>query len=470
MRLSDIIRLGIQYGVVGCAAAVIAVVFIFLAYKLIYQKLFHGTKKLNKWQVLWLVISIAYGVVLVGTTFWSRGKFYEGTKVVPLFASYKEAWYQGRMGNVRNLIINILMFVPFGFWLPLGVKIFRSFWKTTVAGLGVTLLIEVLQLVTNRGIFECDDILNNVVGTIIGYGFFVLGRWLFAEKNKKKTAVKMLLCQLPLILCALIIVVVSSVYNKQELGNLSIHYITRIPTDSFEVVSKAEPNNSEEKVYVYQIKKYTEQETRELAAKILGVTGTVINDNETDYYDDTVFYRGTGKHVSVDYKGGQFIYTDFDAIHSENKLRKIENATEEDVKEALKAFDIIIPDDSTFINVGDGQYTFQMECNKVGDAIYDGNLMCTYMEGGVIGHIHNGLFICTPYRECEIISEAEALKRIQNGEFVVYFPEPGKYKIEIEDIRLGFMIDSKSFYQPVYIFEVTINGMQSLIHIPAVKY
>lgn len=44
--------------------------------------------------------------------------------------------------------------------------------KTYIAGFLFTLLIEVLQLYFEVGIFEAADLLNNTIGTMIGYGLY----------------------------------------------------------------------------------------------------------------------------------------------------------------------------------------------------------------------------------------------------------------------------------------------------------
>lgn len=86
--------------------------------------------------------------------------------------------------NARNdafLFENILLFIPYGFcfawyraWKPV-------FWKCTGWGFVTSLFIEVVQLVTKRGVFQIDDILTNTLGCILGgilFGFF---RWCFRK-------------------------------------------------------------------------------------------------------------------------------------------------------------------------------------------------------------------------------------------------------------------------------------------------
>lgn len=64
--------------------------------------------------------------------------------------------------------LNIIMCVPLGFLLPLIWKDYRKIYKTTIAGLGFSLLIELSQLITTRAT-DIDDLIANTIGTVIGY-------------------------------------------------------------------------------------------------------------------------------------------------------------------------------------------------------------------------------------------------------------------------------------------------------------
>ena len=65
-------------------------------------------------------------------------------------------------------ILNIVMLLPIGIFLPLtyGKKID---WKVgLLIGIGISFSIELLQLVLCRGLFEFDDIIHNSLGFLIG--------------------------------------------------------------------------------------------------------------------------------------------------------------------------------------------------------------------------------------------------------------------------------------------------------------
>lgn len=76
---------------------------------------------------------------------------------------------------ILNLLGNVVLFLPVGFFVPLLWRRYRKLWKTALFGLAVSLLVEVTQLFLSRG-SDVDDLILNVVGTLAGYGLFRLFR------------------------------------------------------------------------------------------------------------------------------------------------------------------------------------------------------------------------------------------------------------------------------------------------------
>lgn len=75
----------------------------------------------------------------------------------------------GPMGYVKNTVLNIVMFVPFGFFLPvIWERRYSSLRKVFWTGLGVSAGIEVLQIFTHR-LTDVDDLVTNTVGAVLGY-------------------------------------------------------------------------------------------------------------------------------------------------------------------------------------------------------------------------------------------------------------------------------------------------------------
>lgn len=69
---------------------------------------------------------------------------------------------------IRNTMLNILLFMPFGFLLPAIWKEYRCLRSTAVAGVLLSLLIEILQIFTFR-LTDVDDLITNTAGTMLGY-------------------------------------------------------------------------------------------------------------------------------------------------------------------------------------------------------------------------------------------------------------------------------------------------------------
>ena len=158
MRVNEIIGLLKEYLLLG----LIAIALFIVGYKIIYQKLMKGTKAISKPKFVLYGISICYIVVVIGATFLNRSVNY-GTINLHLFSSYRQAYNQMQISLFRNIILNILLFVPLGFLLTFYSDKLKKSYITVGIGFATTLIIEILQYLTNIGIFEIDDIFNNTV-------------------------------------------------------------------------------------------------------------------------------------------------------------------------------------------------------------------------------------------------------------------------------------------------------------------
>ena len=66
----------------------------------------------------------------------------------------------------RQIVLNILMFVPFGILYPAVTK--SSFVKTVLCGTLFSLTIEILQFLFSTRIADITDLINNTAGAFIG--------------------------------------------------------------------------------------------------------------------------------------------------------------------------------------------------------------------------------------------------------------------------------------------------------------
>ena len=79
----------------------------------------------------------------------------------------------GRGDFLRQVLLNIIMAVPFGFLFPLISNRTAKFSKTVFFCFLMSLGIELLQPFFNRS-SDVTDLITNVAGGILGYGFYIM--------------------------------------------------------------------------------------------------------------------------------------------------------------------------------------------------------------------------------------------------------------------------------------------------------
>lgn len=132
----------------------------------------------------WLYIAL----LLVFVVIKFKGSFYElydrinhysmpgsiNYNLIPLRSISSQLTHITQWWALRNLLGNIIPFVPFGFLLPIAYKKMNSAIKVLPVGIASILLIEVFQFFTKLGSFDVDDIILNTVGIACGYFLFLL--------------------------------------------------------------------------------------------------------------------------------------------------------------------------------------------------------------------------------------------------------------------------------------------------------
>ena len=78
-------------------------------------------------------------------------------------------WSYGVKSLRMEILLNILLFIPLGLLAPR--------WKTVGLAAGYSMLIELAQLVSFRGLFEFDDVIHNALGTALGVLIVLAIRW-----------------------------------------------------------------------------------------------------------------------------------------------------------------------------------------------------------------------------------------------------------------------------------------------------
>lgn len=139
--------------------------------------LFLGCIKIRSQKYIWwksflFGSFLAYVSQMMQIAFFSR----EPGSRIEVSLKVLETWTEDPQGRAY-VIENVMFFIPFAILLSAFIyqnKKRRYFFVPLVGVLSSSLL-EGLQLLTGRGYFQVDDILANSVGTLIGFGVFMIG-------------------------------------------------------------------------------------------------------------------------------------------------------------------------------------------------------------------------------------------------------------------------------------------------------
>lgn len=133
-----------------------------------------------------------YYLILLSTVFTrpeNSGIQYELTP----FWSYKLA-FAGDTELAKEIVLNMIMFIPMGFLITYVVDFLKRtynkqifgrmvFRMSLLIGIVCSAMIEILQLLLRRGLFEWDDIFDNTVGFLVGAAGYLLCSKCFEKKD-----------------------------------------------------------------------------------------------------------------------------------------------------------------------------------------------------------------------------------------------------------------------------------------------
>lgn len=94
-------------------------------------------------------------------------------------ASRRYAWI--------NLLGNLVLFLPWGLWLPMLREKMRKFGPFLLVTAATVLAVELTQYLTRLGVCDVDDLILNLTGAVAGWLIWHLGRKIGAKKQKIDT-------------------------------------------------------------------------------------------------------------------------------------------------------------------------------------------------------------------------------------------------------------------------------------------
>lgn len=127
----------------------------------------HKKGKIVKRHPGWWIALWVYTIFILYITVLGRYSFEDFRARLMPFESYREV-FAGSSSELRGIVLNVVLFVPFGFLTACCFQDKKPVWIALCAGLILTVSVEVLQYLTRTGTLETDDVMHNMLGTVLG--------------------------------------------------------------------------------------------------------------------------------------------------------------------------------------------------------------------------------------------------------------------------------------------------------------
>lgn len=475
MDMITILQALLRWGIPALAGG-IAVFLVLASAYLIYKKVFHGKKTITKMQAICSVLLCCWLLLVLGLTSLSRGTNYTGELNIDFFSGYISAWNNWSISELQLIIFNMLMFAPLGFLLPLLWKKAEKIWVTLAVSLGLTTMIEVMQLLTGTGIFELDDLFHNTVGGLFGY--FCIMAILTPIKDKTIrfapiAKVVMIPCVVSLILGA-----VFFAYDRQPYGNMNILPAAKQDMSVVQIATELKLSDKDTSVSIYK-NGYAEDKSyiqgiQSGLSELENITFSGVTRREDENYVYTgMDVNGNECQMNFFFRSGQWSYTTYAesvAMLTEDTAEQYRNRYETWMKE-----NDLLPDDAVFSVQNNNTLRWEIAPKQdisAGDkAFQNGSVMMQFDENGTLADFSYQISWNEYVTTEGIISPEEAYAQVEDGNFEQYVPFQQGDVLHIEECELTYIYDTKGFYQPVYQFIGYINSTESpwVCQIPALE-
>ncbi|KON68880.1 hypothetical protein AKG34_08820 [Peribacillus butanolivorans] len=257
-------------------------------------------------------------------------------------------------------------------------------------------------------------------------------------------------------------------YYLKEFGNLSIIPAHKVNMEKTTTTTDVKLNDKKMTVPIYKAPSYTKSDADVFAKEFFERMHVDTSDIEDISYPDEGMYRINGEksyHMTVQFLDGSYSFTDFSSF---DENIEPEDSDEESLKEILAEFGIDIPKDSQFQKGDTGSYEWTVDKKVSGNQLIDGSLTVNYYNDHTVKGIEHQLITYDKVKDVQIKSEQEAYKEILDGKFQYYSENKMIKTLHIDKVEVSYFLDSKGYYQPVYAFHSTVDGMDMTILIPGI--
>lgn len=369
---------------------------------------------------------------------------------VHLFRAWREAWNAFSEKHWMNVLLNVAMFAPLGFLLPLLTDKIQKWYRMLAVGFCTSLAIEVLQYLLCRGLFDVDDLLCNTLGAMTGYWVVMAALPLFKRSWKRSlphlAALLAVGCSIGGIFLA---------YEMQEFGNFPDASPFRVDTSGVLWSYDCSFPEAEDSLPVYRLSQPSKQECEAIGRAFLEKVG--VTDVDVTYYNDEVYLRERqgSRILEVFYVDGCLSYFDWNDYDFMDP--SYDEADEEALRQALADLGITVPADAALTREEDGGYLFTADRIAQDGGLVDGTLYCTWQDGYGIRELENRLLTLDFYGDFPVRSSEQALEQVLDGWLRAgdYFERNRPDTLQITSCELIYRVDTKGFYRPVYIMEIT---------------
>lgn len=168
---------------ISANGTLLAAAIVFVIWRLLVWRR-HGVRPLRE---IVVVLLFLYCLVLVSVTFFPMRivlyDWYGSANLIPLASITQLIRETAPQTAIDNIAGNVVLFMPFGFLLPVLYSKAATFggiaWRAAV----VSVAIELLQVFTRARATDVDDIILNTAGALIGFAVFRLLAWITGRRG-----------------------------------------------------------------------------------------------------------------------------------------------------------------------------------------------------------------------------------------------------------------------------------------------
>ncbi len=460
MDIITIFQALLRWSVFALIGGLLLALSFFVCY-IIYKKVFHGQRGMSKTQWVILFLLSCWLLLVLALTIFNRGANFTGSFNTDVFSTYANAWNKWSISELQLIIFNMLMFTPLGFLLPLLWKKAEKLNVILLVSIGLTVSIEIIQLLTGTGIFELDDLLHNCIGSLFGY--FCIMAVLSVIREKRVHFVPIVKVLIFPCIIGMIIGFVSLAYERQPYGNMSILPAVKQDMSRIQIITDLSLSDQPATASIYKNTCAEDQDYIEQIIDRVSESEDVTFSGVQRREGENRVYTGKSSNsedVQLDFffRSGQWSYTTW--RHTATLTKEVAKSYGDLYKNWLRKSGLL-PDTAIFSIQNNDTLRWDVpddnDLSIAKTAFTSGSILMQFDNNMELASMHYGVnwnkYVATE----EIISPKAAFGQVEDGNFEQYVPFYKGDTLWIQECKLDYVYDTKGFYQPVYRFTGYIN-------------